>query len=99
GCRKADRFQSRQNSVVPAPSIRFPVSALRYRKPGSAENMDSTAYRAWQLAARHLLEPLAALMSPGRADIPIKGAASDHDAQADRLESFARPLTLAAFLL
>src|SRR5436309_11670900 len=58
-----------------------------------------TPYRHWQLAARRLLEPLAALMQPGRADIPIAGAASDHDAQADRLESFARPLTLAAFFL
>jgi hypothetical protein len=56
-------------------------------------------YRHWQLAVKKLLEPLAALMRPGAADIPIKGAASDHDAQADRLESFARPLTLAAFFL
>lgn len=57
------------------------------------------SYRHWQLAAKNLLEPLAALMRPGAADIPIKGAPSDHDAQADRLESFARPLTLAAFFL
>lgn len=56
-------------------------------------------YRHWQLAAKKLLEPLAALMRPGAADIPINGSASDHDAQADRLESFARPLTLAAFFL
>lgn len=56
-------------------------------------------YRHWQLAAKRLLEPLAALMRPGAADIPIAGAASDHDKQADRLESFARPLTLAAFFL
>jgi hypothetical protein len=57
------------------------------------------AYRHWQDAARRLLEPLAALMQPGRADLPIAGAPSDHDAQADRLESFARPLVLAAFWL
>jgi hypothetical protein len=38
-------------------------------------------------------------MRPGRADLAITGAASDHDRQADRLESFARPLTLAAFWL
>src|SRR5437868_3550471 len=59
----------------------------------------SESYRHWQLAARRLLEPLAALMHPGRADLEIAGAASDHDKQADRLESFARPLTLAAFYL
>ncbi len=56
-------------------------------------------YRHWQRAARALLEPLAALMQPGRADLAIHGSASDHDKQADRLESFARPLTLAAFYL
>lgn len=38
-------------------------------------------------------------MHPGRADIPIEGPASDHDAQADRLESFARPMLLAAHWL
>lgn len=59
----------------------------------------SDSYRHWQDAARGLLEPLAALMTPGRADLEIHGAASDHDRQADRLESFARPLTLAAFWL
>ncbi len=56
-------------------------------------------YRHWQLRARHLLEPLATLMEPGQASLKIPGPASDHDAQADRLESFARPLTLAAFFL
>ncbi|MDI1250877.1 MAG: DUF2264 domain-containing protein [Lacunisphaera sp.] len=56
-------------------------------------------YLHWQDSARRLLEPLAALMQPGRAEIPIAGVASDHDRQADRLESFARPLTLAAFWL
>ncbi|MBI5770451.1 MAG: DUF2264 domain-containing protein [Verrucomicrobia bacterium] len=58
-----------------------------------------TPYRHWQLAAKKLLEPLAALMRPGAADLAIAGPASDHDKQADRLESFARPLTLAAFYL
>jgi hypothetical protein len=57
------------------------------------------AYRHWQDAARRLLEPLAALMQAGRADLPLAGPPSDHDAQADRLESFARPLLLAAFWL
>jgi hypothetical protein len=56
-------------------------------------------YLHWQDSARRLLEPLAALMRPGRADLEIHGAPSDHDRQADRLESFARPLTLAAFWL
>src|SRR5437763_1473961 len=55
-----------------------------------------SSYRHWQLVARRLLEPLAALMHPGRAGLEIYGTSSDHDAQADRLESFARPLTLAA---
>jgi hypothetical protein len=53
-------------------------------------------YLHWQDSARRLLEPLAALMLPGHADLAIAGPASDHDRQADRLESFARPLTLAA---
>lgn len=57
------------------------------------------SYLRWQNAARRLLEPLAALMVPGRADLAIPGPPSDHDAQADRLESFSRPLTLAAFFL
>jgi hypothetical protein len=56
-------------------------------------------YRHWQESARRLLEPLAALMRLGRADLGIDGAPSDHDRQADRLESFARPLLLAAFWL
>jgi hypothetical protein len=59
----------------------------------------SPSYLHWQNAARGLLEPLAALMQPGHADLAIAGAASDHDRQADRLESFARPMTLAAFYL
>jgi hypothetical protein len=57
------------------------------------------AYRHWQVQARRLLEPLAALMLPDHASLDLRGPASDHDAQADRLESFARPLTLAAFFL
>lgn len=57
------------------------------------------AYRHWQRQTRRLLDPLAALMPPGRAELPIAGPASDHDAQADRLETFARPLALAAHYL
>ena len=56
-------------------------------------------YLHWQSSARRLLEPLAALMQPGHASIAIAGPASDHDAQADRLEGFARPLLLAAHYL
>ncbi|MDF3055965.1 MAG: hypothetical protein K0R17_180 [Rariglobus sp.] len=56
-------------------------------------------YSHWRQQARRLLEPLAALMQPGRAALPVTGRPSDHDAQADRLESFARPLLLAALYL
>lgn len=56
-------------------------------------------YAHWLTRTRQMLDPLAALMRPGQADIPISGLPSDHDAQADRLESFARPLVMAAFYL
>ncbi|MFA6962030.1 MAG: DUF2264 domain-containing protein [Opitutaceae bacterium] len=56
-------------------------------------------YAHWRGEARRLLEPLAALMREGRASLSIEGRASDHDARADRLESFARPLFLAALYL
>lgn len=57
------------------------------------------SYRHWQNQTRKLLEALVPYMADGAADIPIEGQASDHDAQADRLESFARPLLLAAHWL
>ena len=57
------------------------------------------AYRHWKNQTRSLLEPLVPFMAPGAADIPIEGQVSDHDVQADRLESFARPLLLAAHWL
>jgi hypothetical protein len=76
-----------------------PIGLLRYGQKED-ENMNTpSTYRHWQLAAKKLLTPLVLLMRPGAADIPITGAASDHGTQADRLESFARPLTLAAFFL
>ena len=56
-------------------------------------------YRHWQAQARALLEPLAALFVPGRALLDLHGPASANGAQADRLESFARPLLLAAHYL
>ena len=56
-------------------------------------------YAWWRSAAENLLVPLAALMQPDKADLPLRGQASNHGAQADRLESFARPCLLAAHWL
>ncbi|MDW8308897.1 MAG: DUF2264 domain-containing protein [Verrucomicrobiales bacterium] len=56
-------------------------------------------YAWWRAQAEALLQPLAALMRPGKADLPLSGPASNHGAQADRLESFARPCLLAAHWL
>ncbi len=57
------------------------------------------AYRHWQAQARALLEPLARLFRPGRASLDLAGPASANGEPADRLESFARPLLLAAHYL
>jgi hypothetical protein len=57
------------------------------------------SYEWWQAAAESLLIPLSKLMQPGKADLPLRGQASNHGAQADRLESFARPCLLAAHWL
>lgn len=51
-------------------------------------------YRWWQNQAKDLIEPLIKLMEDGKAAMEIEGMASDHDENADRLESFARPLLL-----
>jgi len=56
-------------------------------------------YAWWRSTAENLLVPLAALMKPDKADLPLRGRASNHGAQADRLESFARPCLLAAHWL
>lgn len=57
-------------------------------------------HAAWRAAARRLLEPLAALMVPGQASLPLAGEASEYGGpQADRLESLVRPLMLAAHWL
>ena len=56
-------------------------------------------YRHWQAQARTLLEPLVKLFIPGHASIAIAGPASANGANADRLETFARPLLLAAHYL
>ncbi len=71
---------------------------LSSTRPSHTVDLPSS-YRHWQDRARGLLEPLAALMHPDRADLDLHGPPSDHDRQADRLESYARPLTLAAFWL
>lgn len=67
-------------------------------KPPSPDLLPDS-YRRWQNHASRLLTPLEALFVEGRAQLPLAGAASDHDAQADRLEAFARPALLAAFWL
>lgn len=56
-------------------------------------------YRHWQLQARKMLEPLSKLFRPGYASIDLIGPASANGIQADRLESFARPMLLAAHYL
>ena len=72
-----------------------PASGLRVG--GSAQPRGDYAW--WRTAAENLLVPLAALMQPDKADLPLQGQASNHGAQADRLESFARPCLLAAHWL
>ena len=68
-----------------------------------SEGLDASgiplSYRGWQAHARGLLEPLAKLFVPGQASLDIHGPHSANGAQADRLESFARPLLLAAHYL
>lgn len=49
--------------------------------------------------ALKLLRPLMAVIHPAEAKLDLQGRASDHDARADRLESFARPFHLYALLL
>ncbi|WP_309380433.1 DUF2264 domain-containing protein [Cerasicoccus frondis] len=49
--------------------------------------------------ALRLLRPLMTRINPGEAKLDLQGRASDHDARADRLESFARPFHLYALLL
>lgn len=57
------------------------------------------AYRWWMSTVEEWLQPLVALMQPGAADLPLRGQASNHGAQADRLESFARPCLWASHWL
>ncbi|MFO7726259.1 MAG: DUF2264 domain-containing protein [Oceanipulchritudo sp.] len=58
-----------------------------------------TPYESWQAAAEALLDPLIPLMVPGATETALDPWASDHDANADRLEAFARPCFLAALWL
>ena len=64
-----------------------------------APSLGSEAYAWWRDAAESLLLPLVFQMQPGKADLPLRGQPSNHGAQADRLESFARPCLLAAHWL
>lgn len=50
-------------------------------------------------SAEDMLRPLADLMLPGAADLPMIGQASNHGTQADRLETFARPCLWASHWL
>lgn len=57
------------------------------------------AYRHWQAQVQRLLEPLVQLFQPGHASLPLPGPSSANGAPADRLETFARPMLLAAHFL
>lgn len=57
------------------------------------------SYLRWLGAADTLMEPVISLMKSGVSELPLEGPPSDHDANADRLEAFARPCLLAAFWL
>lgn len=74
-------------------------AALTPASTASSDDVAPAAYRHWQAQARALLEPLAKLFVPGKASLPIHGPASANGANSDRLESFARPLLLAAHYL
>lgn len=85
---------------VPAgKSLRSTLSAGAAATGVAATASSPDAYDWWRSAAESLLQPLVALMQPGKADLPLRGQASNHGAQADRLESFARPCLLAAHWL
>ena len=85
---------------VPADkSLRSTLSAGAAATGVAATASSPDSYDWWRNAAESLLLPLAALMQPGKADLPLRGQASNHGAQADRLESFARPCLLAAHWL
>ncbi len=70
----------------------FPNSLIK--DFGPKRELVPADYRWWQNQAKDLIRPLIDLMVDGKASLPIEGMASDHDANADRLESYARPLLL-----
>jgi hypothetical protein len=65
----------------------------------ASRDVSDGSYEWWRSSAESLLKPLVALMKSGKADLPLRGQASNHGVQADRLESFARPCLLAAHWL
>ena len=83
------------------------AAAVTGRLPSTAWTSDlehpavnpSLDHKAWLRIAEEGLRPLAKLMAPGKAELPLLGKASNHGAQADRLESFARPCLWAAHWL
>src|SRR5258706_363538 len=76
-----------------------PVNTAAQHPFVSVNTAPEGSYSWWRSAAENLLVPLAALMKPGKADLPLRGQASNHGVQADRLESFARPCLLASHWL
>src|SRR4051812_10727849 len=79
--------------------LRHPNTEMRPMTGTATSPAAADPYGWWRGAAESLLQPLAALMRPGNADLPLHGQASNHGGQADRLESFARPCLLAAHWL
>lgn len=67
--------------------------------PQLSQSRVPSAYRWWMRQAEDLLHPLVVLMRPGASDLPMEGQASNHGAQADRLETFARPCLWASHWL
>lgn len=93
--RERDWFASASVKQSPPTTSGFSAAATAIAATASGEE----GYAWWRSAAESLLHPLAALMQLGKADLPLLGQASNHGAQADRLESFARPCLLAAHWL
>ncbi len=58
-----------------------------------------TAYRRWVDAAEGFVAPLARLMQPGLASLPLEGRPSFQAGQPDLVESFSRPCLCAAHWL
>ena len=76
-----------------------PVNSPATTPSVPANGAPEGGYAWWRSVAENLLVPLATLMKPDKAGLLLRGQASNHGAQADRLESFARPCLLAAHWL